>query len=451
LPDAETFVPELGLCLPPDVLLDFGCETSSNSEEEDYALDPSQDVLLTPLSRADFNLPDYDTLLSDGGTGFGDASDGFTNQYDQEDDDILRNADDGADLDFNLDSTPLHPKKRGLREDGNDPATKRMRFNSGEGTDDEIQRIAREDHDLVQQPHMSDWSNDIGGFGDPAFTEYQTPPTIADEQSTVNAPVKKKSGRVIVEDKAATIKDAEFRLWPQRYREMQTIRKERGRLIEMGKIAKANAAKLVWGWGGRSEGHLPPALSQMFSREALLKRWAPAESHPATPGKRKRNETDVEYALGFGDGGFGDQGGFDYSVSHEIFPADLRQRKLLVTPMIWRPMTPQSNYCKCHGTITHPDRPHDKRLRIYIPARPSIPGEAGSGVVSLVIADSTITTLHRVLLFHVEMRSEPQILQANLTLKLIPWKKSLGIFAGLFRAVEGNNQIYSTISRRKSG
>jgi hypothetical protein len=192
-----------------------------------------------------------------------------------------------------------------------------MRFSStGAGTDDEIQRIAREDH-AINQP-TDHWTNDMGGFGEPAFAEYQTPPRIASlEEIAPVMPTKKKRRIVIIEDESHTVPDAEFRLWPQRYREMQAIAKERKRNLYLGRIAKENAARLLWGWDERTEKELPPALKQMFSRDALIRRWKP-ENDVVSPEKRKRVEEDVEFGLGV-DGGFGDADAFqpmDYSVSH---------------------------------------------------------------------------------------------------------------------------------------
>lgn len=343
LPDSETFVPEFGLCLPPD-LLHFDSDTPSDEDgEDDYALDLS-DALRTPLSRTnDFNLPDYDYgLLNDGiDSGFGDASDGFDVHYQSEDDDVLRNVDDGANLNFNLDTTPPRPRKRGTREDSDDvDHAKRPRHISGDRTDDDVQQMAREDHIMAQQTQIDDWTNDIGGFGEPAFAEYQTPPPVPTQViEQIAAPVKKKRRIVfIVEDKSTTIKDADFRAWPQKYAEMQVAAKERKRNIEMGRTAKENAVRLVWGWGGRSEKELPEAFRERFSRAALLTRWLPGENNSVdNKGKRKRvDDSAMEYAMCFGGaggfadtGGFGDNGGFDnldYSVCFSDVPLILGYR-----------------------------------------------------------------------------------------------------------------------------
>jgi hypothetical protein len=92
------------------------------------------------------------------------------------------------------------------------------------------------------------------------------------------------------------------------------------RHVERLRIAKMRALNCIWGWGGRKESELPPALAQRFSRTALVQRW----SGFGVTIKEKGVE-DVEIPLagmgdmgGYGEAGFGDMGGgydnTDYAV-----------------------------------------------------------------------------------------------------------------------------------------
>ena len=51
--------------------------------------------------------------------------------------------------------------------------SKRTRYTSAD--DDDIQRIAREDHDHARQFQYTDFDHDTGGFGEPNFDEYRSP------------------------------------------------------------------------------------------------------------------------------------------------------------------------------------------------------------------------------------------------------------------------------------
>jgi hypothetical protein len=316
LPDSETFVPEFGLHLPPELTLNFelGSPTPGARDQIDYNLNLSE-TLQTPLHglNHEFSLPGYNISagLNSTDSAFGDYSGGF------DDDDILRNADDNAEtLDFNLEPTPTRPPKRVGTEDGG--TLKRARYTSADGTDDEVQRIAREDHNLAQPSNFDDFGNDTG-FGDPGFDEYRTPPpaeTAPEQVGEGTAPARKKQRIVIVEDEAAMIGDRDFRSWPAKYIEMQEVSHLRRKNLEMNRIAKKNAVNCVWGWGGKEIGSLPPLLDRLFSREALLQRWTGESDAVVALGKRKRDDEEGEVEFGLG---MGDNGGFDtmdYGVLH---------------------------------------------------------------------------------------------------------------------------------------
>jgi hypothetical protein len=254
-------------------------------------------------------------------SGFGDFSDsgGFGgDDYYDEDDDILRNADDAAHLDFHLDPAPSHHRKRTAKDDATGDFSKRTRFSSADS--DDIQRIAREDHDYAREFRQIGFSENTGEFGDAGFVEYRTPPigdNVERVQDTVVAREKKRRRIVIVEDDSSIIDSDEYRSWPQKYLATQAAASARRRTLEMTKLAKEHAQNYLWGWNGRKNSSLPPALSQLFSRTALLKLWV--EPSNATE-KRKRDDNErLELAMG-NVGGFGVVGGgggfdsIDYSV-----------------------------------------------------------------------------------------------------------------------------------------
>jgi hypothetical protein len=309
LPESDTFVPEFGIHLPAELIFNFdnGSPTPGARDELEYNLNLS-DALQTPLhgfNAHEFSLPGYNAYAAHVSTddGFGDFSGGF------DDDDILRNADDVEALDFDLEPTPTHPSKR-LTENVDGSSVKHTRYTSADGTDDEVQRIAREDHEPGQQPHLDDFGTDAG-FDNPSFDEYHTPPPQESVQGTEDqeiAQVKKRRRIVIVEDDATMIADADFRSWPAKYREMQEAATTRRKNLEMNRIAKKNAIHCVWGWGGDHMGGLPPMLNQLFSRDALLQRWTGESQTAVVPGKRKRDDEDGEVEYGMG---MEDAGGFD--------------------------------------------------------------------------------------------------------------------------------------------
>ena len=334
IPDSETFIPEFGLCLPPELTTDFddinGIPFPDHGHNE-IELDVNiSDPLQIPLERThDFSLPGYERLSighdSNNNSGFGDFSDGggggFGNDYDyDEEDDILRNANNAGQLDFNLDP-PSTTRKR-TAEYGNGDASKRARHTTSID-DDDIQRIAREDHDNGRQLQQTEFDQDTGGFGDLGFDEYRTPPPLNDDPEAERvqdvAPRAKKRRRiVIVEDSFSTIKDAEYRTWPQKYYEIQAARNARRKAIEMSKLAKERATNYLWGFNGRESSSLHPLLNELFSRAVLLERWKGRKT-PAAPLADKRKRDDEEMEFGMGDtGGFGG-GGFDsidFSVLH---------------------------------------------------------------------------------------------------------------------------------------
>ena len=306
IPDSETYVPEFGLNIPPEFAFNFD-DLESPSQPEDTADLNLSDALHTPLPRHEFSLPSYNLSLgpASNDSGFGDYTGDAGFGYDDDDDDILRNVDDAGNLDFNLD-TPTYPRKRGAQDDlPTEP--KRVRVTTS-ADDDEIQRMAREDHDMGNH-QFNDFGDDGGGFGDVNFDVYGTPPPVSEVPVEEVVKPKKRRRVVIVEDNSSTIPDDEFRSWPQRYRETQDIANFQHMKNEMKKLAQKRATQFLWGWGAKT---LHPSLADMFSREALLARW---KREPVGL-KRKRHENgELEYAMEFGDGGgFGD-GGFDYSVS----------------------------------------------------------------------------------------------------------------------------------------
>ena len=302
-----------------------GTPTPAPRDGVDFALNLS-DPLQTPLSRrtSDFSLPGYDMSIghdSNNDSGFGDYSDGggFGNDYGDEEDDILRNANDAEHLDFNLDPPP-QPRKRASQDDSGGDVSKRARHTFTD--DDDIQRIAREDHDHARQFQYGDFDHDTGGFGEPNFDEYRTPIPVNDDpavEATLqdDAPrVRKRRRLVIIEDDSSIIKDEDFRSWPEKYLETQAAANARRKNQEMTKLAKERATSYLWGWNGRENSSLHPLLSQLFSRTALLERWKPEIRLANVAEKRKRDD---DGNLEAGMGGFGgDTGGFgdtmDYSV-----------------------------------------------------------------------------------------------------------------------------------------
>ena len=263
IPDSDVFVPEFGLCLPPELTLDFDDAESPQEARyrgiEDFGLDLS-DPLQTPLSKThDFSLPDYECDISAGrdsnDSGFGDfsGSGGFSGDLGEYDDDILRYADDAGNLDFSLDPTPLRPRKRRLEETAG--AEIRTRHISAE--DEDIQRIVRGDHDFARQLQFDNMDDNMNGFREPNFDNYRTPPPI-DEPGTeritqdITARPKRKKRVIIIEDDSATVRDADFRSWPEKYLKTQAAAITRRRAFEMAKLAKDRAERYLWEWGGRN-------------------------------------------------------------------------------------------------------------------------------------------------------------------------------------------------------
>jgi len=315
IPDSETYVPEFGLNVPPEFALNFHELDFTTRREETIEVNLS-DALHTPLPRTnEFSLPGYD--LSGGphsiDSGFGDYSGDAGFGYDDEDDDILRNVDDAANLDFNID-TPTNPRKRGAQED---PPTvsKRVRITTS-GDDDEIQRIAREDHEGHHQ--LNDFGDDGGVFGEYNFDAYESPPPPVEETPADKPPRKKRRRVAIVEDNSSTIPDDVFRTWPQMYRETQDVANLQHKKNLKRKFAQKRATQLLWGWGK----NLHPSLSDFFSRDALLACW---KSPPTAP------PDEVEFPMG----GFGDGGGFDYSVYHRQSIVDCRKWRLDDMQRMW--------------------------------------------------------------------------------------------------------------------
>jgi hypothetical protein len=370
LPDCDTFLPEFGLCLPPELQLNFNTyssPTTSRPNDFDFSAPLSND-LQTPLTGRshEFSLPGYGASAGNDYNGFGFSDDigGFRD----DDDDGLANADDADTLDFDLgpvDPTPTRPHKRVSSD--NDTISKRARYTFVDGNDDEIQRIAREDHDNARRGDTPD-NNFDSGFGDIEFAEYRTPPPLSmpPVDETINPP-RKRRRVIIVEDDTSTVKDSDFRSWPEKYLQMQIMGNTRKKNLEMTRIAKQRALNYIWGWGGRRAGSLPPALDAMFSRIALMERWKGPTSDVV---KRKRDDDgELEYPFGgFGDtgGGFGDGiGGFegnDYSVYFEVATDD-RRWKSLVMPKT-RLDTHLFKLCRCHGQICPRDKLLDRHHKI---------------------------------------------------------------------------------------
>jgi hypothetical protein len=325
LPDSEFYIPEFGLCLPPGLELDF----NPSSPLHDHAVDFSQnlsDTLQTPLTNRRYdNLTldmsaGHDTLDSGFGDDGGDDGLGFGN--DNYDDDGLANVDDTGVLDFDLgpiDPTPTRPRKRASDDD-----ERHARYTS-EGTDDEIQRNIRDDHNRLRHPDTPD---NFDNFDNPGFDQYNTPsnlPALPVPRSPtalpdLEKPPRKRRRIVIVEDDACTIKDADFRSWQEKYMEIQIAGNAKKKHAEKLRIAKLRALNYIWGWGGRKENELPPGLAQKFSRTALVQRWS---GKAPTVGRKRVEEVEFPRAEmgdtgGYGDGGFGDMGGgydnADYAV-----------------------------------------------------------------------------------------------------------------------------------------
>jgi hypothetical protein len=390
LPDSETFVPEFGIQLPPEFTLNFetGSPTPGARHEIEYNLNLS-DPLQTPLHSLinhEFSLPGYHISagLDSTDSAFGDYSGGF------DDDDILRNADDNIEaLDFNLDATPTRPPKRhGMVDDVG--TLKRARYTSADGMDDEVQRIAREDHDNPQPPIFDDIGNDMG-FGDPGFDDYRTPPPAETGPEKVGedpAPAKKKRRIVIVEDEAPMIGDRDFRSWPAKYIEMQEVSHLRRKNLEMNRIAKRNAVNCVWGWGGKEVGSLPPLLNRLFSREALLQRWTGKSDAIVEPGKRKGDEDgEMEFGMGMGDNGGFDT--MDYGVLLLRDCSDGRIWRLVVMRRMMRVVILLFSCCRCHGRICRRDKLLVKGHRIHMDTR-AVLVEGCFAAVFLEVEDTMI-------------------------------------------------------------
>src|ERR1700694_3450415 len=63
LPDCDTFIPEFGLCLPPELQLNFDTDSSPTSARQDFDFSANlSDALQTPLTGRshEFSLPGYD-------------------------------------------------------------------------------------------------------------------------------------------------------------------------------------------------------------------------------------------------------------------------------------------------------------------------------------------------------------------------------------------------------
>lgn len=321
IPDSDTFVPEFGLCLPPELALSLEFEGLPLLDQVDDTLNLSDPLRTTPTQVNDFNLPDYgmsaghDLLESD----FDFSGGGFT----ADDDDILRNVDDAEHLDFNLDSTPLHPGKR-IAQDVVSSPSKRMNASID---DSEIQRIAREDHENVKGFQFNGFGSDMGGFGDPNFDIYKSPPpqendAIGNTVEEISGPRAKKRRRlVIVEDDTPTIPDDEFRKWPERYIETQAAAISRRRDFEMTKLAKTRATRFLWDWNGRDNASLHPLLLELFSRDAFVACWKAVSQSGNTTGKRKRDEIDGEVENAMVE--FGGTGGFN-SMDFPVHPIQIQ-------------------------------------------------------------------------------------------------------------------------------
>lgn len=332
LPDCDTFVPEFGINLPPTLVLQFQALLTGN--------DPSHDQrdgtvlgatlsspLRTPLhGHHDFSLQDYD--IGGGGSSVGDYGDdgGFDYGYD-DDEDILRDANDAGTLDFNLD-IPGSSRKRGADELGG--TEKRARYGSFD-TDD--MRIAAEDHD--QGGQFDSLAFGDGGFGDAQFDPYRTPPPNppagAPEDDTGNPSLparKKRRQRGLIVPDTATVNTDSPRAWQDHYTEaMNSLRarqeKEKGNRFVVKRVEMA-----LWAWNGRGELH--PKLAAMFSRDTLLRQWGMGQKGGV---KRKRDVTvaggELEIGMGgggfgdgeFGDGGFGDTQGIPDALDLAVPPS----------------------------------------------------------------------------------------------------------------------------------
>src|SRR5262245_34798666 len=284
LPNSDTYIPEFGLCLVHDPLFTLNEHEDTSDDSRDDLLNLSHN-LQTPLyDTSDLSLLAYEPNDSS----FGDTS--FSRGYEDEDD-ILRTGNDEEPLNFNLDDTTPLPRSHVISD-----GLVRSRYLSAE--DDDIQRIAREDHNFARQMQSGGWEDNDAGFGETHFEEYKNVAMQNDNehQEIDTTPPPRKKYKVIVEDDECIMRDSKFRTCQHEYREMQNLAKNRSERVERGKTAKRNAENLVWGWGGRGSTCLPPALLKIFSRDALLKRWGPGESvRKHWAGKRKRIDAEVEY------------------------------------------------------------------------------------------------------------------------------------------------------------
>jgi hypothetical protein len=314
LPDCDTFVPEFGINLPPTLVLQFQAlltdDDPSHDQREGTVLGAAlTSPLRTPLhGHHDFSLQDYDIGGGGSSVDYGDDG-GFDYGYD-DDDDILRDANDAGTLDFNLDIPGSSSRKRGADELGG--AEKRPRYGSFD--EDDLRRIAAEDHDQGAQFDPLDFAD--GGFGDAQFDPYRTPDPVApanaakEEELSLPAPKKRRQRGLIVPDNATVNTDSP-RAWQDNYAEAMTSLRARQEKDRGTRFAVRRAEMALWGWNGCGELH--PKLATMFSRDSLLRTWGRGEKGGV---KRKRDVAvgpgDVEIGMGgggFGDGGFGD-GGF---------------------------------------------------------------------------------------------------------------------------------------------
>ena len=301
IPDSETFIPDFGIVLPPEYALPSLSDDSPPSSPLVFPL--SDSIHSTPLQHADFSLSDPSWSLN---SGFDDVG-GDTYGYD--DDDGLGNVDDTATLNFGLDVTPLI----GRRETGS--VTRKRAYTSVD--DDEVRRIAMEDHDVDFDDGGFGFGGEMG-FDGVNFEEYRTPPQHVVEDGEVaevvndEGQVRRKRRRVhIVEDDNVTLTE-ENKNWTERYKEIISRAQVRRDKLDTAKMAKQIAERMVWSWNNIPSDKLPPNLHSFFSKTALLAKWKPRTAPPPKKNGEVQQMAETDIGMGFGEtGGFGDGGGFD--------------------------------------------------------------------------------------------------------------------------------------------